>query len=489
MFDGIDPRSQAFIAMGSNLMANSGPSLMPQSLGSLVGQAATAGLNQYQSAQQAQLVEMMKRAQVAEIQRKTQEAEENRRIRGVLFPELGLGNPAMTGIPRGVLYQGPQGVLGPAALPQSSYQGLDPERLERMGTYLSLTGNPGAATLINTAERLRTRQEEQQTADSFKSRPGVLGAGVTTNSPQGRALLSNLSGDQEFDSAVLQAQNEALNSNPNLAPQPVQAPKPGLFTPLTSSPYVGSYAEALQGQIDSSRGVKPQQMLQQHNNLLQMHQTATNQAAARNENAQLRRDLAEMNDGTRRMIAGMNHDARRDRQGDIDAQRVFTREQSLARDYNANPMVKDFQIVLPHFTSAAQYVAGQQYDSSGDRALAFQYARTLDPRDRVGVNDIKDINKLGNIPERVQQALVGLAEGKKLPDRVRLDMFNAMRSRFQNMNDLQMQIEDEYEEKAKRNMLKPENVVIRYGQRANTPKKNSGEVGRIRFDANGNERQ
>jgi hypothetical protein len=426
----LDPRYFALLNAGMSMMANSGPSLQPRGMGQILGQAGQAGLNSFMQARQFQQQEadsILRRKLLTEQVRKAQ-MEANLRSR---------------------LAQG------------GAINMDDPSSLERYGSALLAGGEPGGATLISQAEKIRQRQAEQQQVESFKSRPGVLGAGVTTTSPQGQALLSNLTGDAGFDQAILQAQNEALNSNPRLQPQPMKAPTPGLFSPLVTSPYVGPFAQDLQGQLDTTRGgLTPQQWLQQYDRLQGQHITSTNQATARNETAELRRDLAGQADNTRRMLAGMAQQGRQDRQSDLDAQRLFTRERSLANDYNR--LSADFRTVLPSFTSSAQYIAGQKYDSAGDRALVFSFARTLDPKDRVGIRDVTDINKLGNIPERMYQAVKGVAEGKMLPDRVRMDMFNVMRSRFENLNDLQAQIEDEYETRAKGYMLKPDNVVQRF---------------------------
>jgi hypothetical protein len=433
----LDPRYFALLNAGMSMMANSGPSLQPRGMGQILGQAGQAGLNSFMQA------------------RKLQQQEADSVLRRKLLTEQ-VRKAQMEADLRSRLAQG------------GAINMDDPSSLERYGSALLAGGEPGGATLISQAEKIRQRQAEQQQVESFKSRPGVLGAGVTTTSPQGQALLSNLTGDAGFDQAILQAQNEALNSNPRLQPQPMKAPTPGLFSPLVTSPYVGPFAQDLQGQLDTTRGgLTPQQWLQQYDRLQGQHITSTNQATARGETADLRRELANQADNTRRMLAAQSAGARTDRQQDLDAQREFTRERSLANDYNA--LSKDFRTVAPVFESTARYVASGKYNSSGDRDLAFAFARTLDPKDRVGVHDIKDINKLGNLPERIQQAIIGLAEGKELPDRVRLEMFQAMRNRFQSLNDLQQQIEDEYEGRAKQYMLKPDRVVQRFSIRSSKP--------------------
>lgn len=456
---GPDPRTMGILGLGLAMQRASGPSMMPRSLGSIMGEAGTEGLGIYAKARQQQTQDAMTRQTMALNALKMQKEAADLELQRQLTSSGLFGNMS------------------------------DPDKLEALGTRLAAGGHAGGASLIAQAEKIRQRRQEQQTADSFKSRPGVLGAGVTTNSPQGQALLSNLSGDQEFDRAVLDAQNEALNSNPRLKPQAMEAPRQGLFAPLVTSPYVGQFAQQLQGQLDTTSGLNPQQWLQQYDRLQQQHVSSTNQASARAETADLRRELAGNSDNTRRMLAGLAYQGRADRQQDMSEQRAFTKERGLANDYNG--LSKDFRAVMPAFSSAAKYLDGGKYDSSGDRALVFAFARTLDPRDRVSVRDVSDINKLGNVPERIVQAVKGVAEGKMLPDRIRMEMFGVMRNQFDSMNEQQTQIEDEYETRARQYMLRPENVVTRFAVRKEqqpkpspTPKPSPG-TRRIRFDAQG----
>jgi len=434
-----DPQQQALLAVAAGLLESGGPSRTPVSLGQGAARGMMQGRETYLQAQQALANNAMRKAQMTMLEQQARKAK---------F-DADLTDQAM----------------GSGALTNSS----NPDKLEMLGTRLALGGHPGGAALIGQAERLRAAQQNRQAVEGMRSMPGTLGAGVTTTSPQGQHLLSTLTGDQEFDSAVLQAQNEALNSNPNLPPQPIQAPRQGLFSPLMASPYVGPYAQQLQGQLDapSSTGIKAEDWLRHVDRLQQQHLTATNQATARGESAELRRDLAAQADNTRRMLAATSRQGRTDRQQDLQDQREFNRERGLANDFNA--LSKDFRTVLPAFQASAQYIAGGRYNSSGDRDLAFAFARTLDPKDRVGVNDVKDIVKLGSLPERMEQAIVALAEGKELPDRVRMEMFAAMRNRFESMNELQQQIEDEYEGRASQYMLKPDRIVQRFAIRGSKP--------------------
>jgi hypothetical protein len=451
-----DPSNRAAMAFATGLLANSGPSPHPRSFGQNVGQALMGAINTYSQAQDEGRKRLFQDAQLGLLQQQMRKAQ----------LDADLTQQAMGG-----------GIEG----------FNDPDKLEMLGARLAMGGHPGGATMISQAQRIRDARQNRAAVEGMRSAPGVLGAGVTTTSPQGQALLANLTGDQAFDAEVLRAQNEALNSNTRLAPRPIQAPRPGLFAPLLASPYVGQFAQQYQQQLDapSATGMKAQDWTDIANRLQQQHITSTNQATARGENAELRRDLADQADATRRMIAGMAGSRAADRREDLSLQRTFSNENTLRDDFTRE--TQDFRAVLPAFQSSAQYIAGQRYDSSGDRALAFSFARTLDPKDRVGVRDIADINRLGNLPERFKQAITALAEGKELPDRVRLEMFQVMRRQFENMNELQQRIEDEYEQRAKRKMLNPENVITRLSVRKNKPDDGKTQSKqRIRFDAQGN---
>lgn len=425
--------SQAFARMGLGILSGNQPSSTPRNALGVLAQGGIAGLDTYQGVLAAQ------RQERADSAANAVRAMQIRKLKA----DLDLQN-SLTGV---------------GASPNMA----DPDKLDAMAFRLAAAGHPGAATLTSAAERQRTARENRATVDSFKSAPGILGAGVTTDSPQGRALLSNLTGDREFDSAVLEAQNEALNANPKMVPQTLKAARQGLFGVLSSSPYVGSSAQSLQNQLDTSKGIPAQTWLQQFDKLQGLHSTGVNQAAARQDTADLRRELAGQSDRTRREIADMNAALRTGGQDDRNAQRTFTQERQLSENYNA--LAKPFRTVVPQFQAAAQYVAEGKYDSSGDRALVFQFAKTLDPNDRVGMHDLRDIKKLGNVPERITKAVESLAVGQQLPDRVRQEMFAVMRSRFEGMNEQQQQIEDEYMERARRYMLNPSNVVLPYAVR------------------------
>ena len=429
-----DPRNVGMLSAASGLLEAGGPSPIPVSLGQALGRGMQAGIGGYNTAINSQYTNALRAAQVSAYQQKARQAQ----------LEADLTNKALAG-----------GLSG----------GNNPEQLEAVGMRLAAAGHPGGATLIAEAQRLRQAQRDQQTVQGFRSTPGSLGAGVTPNSPQGQALLSNLTGDPSFDQSVLQAQNEALNSNTKLAPQPVAPPYAGIMGSLLNSPYVGDQAKELQRQINTTPGLTSQQVLGQLDRLQQQHVTAASQDTARRENQAFRRDMADQTDRRiREMQAAVS--------GNLQEQRSFGKESKLAQQYNS--LSSDFKKTSPAFSAAADYMAGNNYNSSGDRALVFQYQKMLDPQDRVAVTDLRDMVKLGSLPERFKQYIVALAEGKELPDRIRQDMFNEMQRRFNSSNETQTQLEDEYKQRASRYMLNPDNVVIQYSARRKPTGGNAG---------------
>jgi hypothetical protein len=87
---------------------------------------------------------------------------------------------------------------------------------------------------MKVAEAKRAREMQQQLQDAARRAytapsAGSLGGGVAPGSQQGQMLLGQMSGDPEFDSAMLQSTNSALNS---VGPQQgISAPTAGGFDP------------------------------------------------------------------------------------------------------------------------------------------------------------------------------------------------------------------------------------------------------------------
>ena len=87
----LDPRTFGLLNIGLSMMKNSGPSRMPQSLGSILGDAGQDGLKAYQGAQHQQLQQQMLGLQMAAAQREaTNQQQTDSAIEGLAqqFPNL-----------------------------------------------------------------------------------------------------------------------------------------------------------------------------------------------------------------------------------------------------------------------------------------------------------------------------------------------------------------------------------------------------------------
>lgn len=125
---------------------------------------------------------------------------------------------------------------------------------------------------------------------------------------------------------------------------------------------------------------------------------------------------------------------------------------------------KGFKEFKAQFSSATDYVADVTKDpkkatSSGDRSLAFTYAKFNDPGDKVAVRDLQDIQKLGGVPERISQAIIALAKGQMLPPRIRQQMHDEINRKFRELNAQQHATEREFKDRAQRFNLDPRDVV------------------------------
>ena len=147
------------------------------------------------------------------------------------------------------------------------------------------------------------------------------------------------------------------------------------------------------------------------------------------------------------------------------------RRERLSREMEtAHPNVKLLNTTKPFFMAATEYMSdlakakqegkSAPATSASDRALFFQYQKMLDPSDKVSEGDYKGLLRLGGLDERFVQYLQGLTEGQMLPDRVRNDMYAAMRRNFKQLNSQVKQVEERYKDRAKNLGLDPSTLTL-----------------------------
>lgn len=132
----LDPKAAAIMQAGFALMAASGPSRMPITLGAALGQAGQAGMAAYQKADEQQQLQKQRAMQQAKAENEAQ-----------------MQKALMSG-----LLSGTQG---------------DPDRMEAVGIKLAASGHPGGAAFVQLAEKTRAKRAEAVEFEAFKSKPGV----------------------------------------------------------------------------------------------------------------------------------------------------------------------------------------------------------------------------------------------------------------------------------------------------------------------------
>lgn len=165
-------------------------------------------------------------------------------------------------------------------------------------------------------DKLAERENTRQRLASMRSSPGVLGFGVPLNAPQAQTLLSDRTGDADFDQALLRSTNEALEySNPG-SPVPIEAPRLGVFGQAAKMPglppAVAQLMSANQEALDSGAYKDPKDVADSFDKTMQFGLSLADRQQARIENNQMRKDLADQADQTRRDIAAQNIAVRRD---------------------------------------------------------------------------------------------------------------------------------------------------------------------------------
>lgn len=240
----IDPRTQGLLQAAFAGLQASGPSRMPVSLGQVLGQAGSAGMGAFNAQQQAQ--QQMEQREIA-----------IKKARMDLALQESLTGAAGEG-----------GILG---------KGMnDPDVMEAVGTRLAVAGHPGGAALINAAGRVREKRAAEQQVGIMKSAPGQTVVADTSQEGTGAFDMAGTTG-------------------PAMA---TTGGKPGLFSALIDSKYVGPQARAYQAQIDSApaAGMDPNKWAGHFDRLSALHQAGVAQERAiadRQEARQESRDAAD----------------------------------------------------------------------------------------------------------------------------------------------------------------------------------------------------
>lgn len=147
---------------------------------------------------------------------------------------------------------------------------ISPDMLDALGTKLAIGGHPGAATVMNIADKRRKMLEQQTAVAGMRSTPG-------------RTIMPD---PQE-------AEQSADQGTPVVPPVTTQA-TPGATSFLHDSPYVGPAAKQLQSSIDNGAATNPEHIQKSIEFLLGKH-TAQTQAKSTQDAINARQDKAQTN--------------------------------------------------------------------------------------------------------------------------------------------------------------------------------------------------
>lgn len=470
-----NPANQGLLSLASGMLQAGGPQRFPVSFGQALGQGADQGMASYNHARQLNEQAAMRDAQVQHMGMQNQLIEQQ--------VAKAKGDAALS-----------------AQMSGGAFGQMTPDQLDMLGQRLAIGGHPGAATVMTIADKRRQQKLDGSSLDAMRSTPdtpGVLGAGVTTASPQGQGLLSQaMTGDKEFDQAALAGMNEGLNSNarPGMLAQPVTPPvagAPGLMGPLMASPHVGPAATQMQGLINA-RGIQPKDAIARFEQLASLHATQAGAQAGRDQSENTRRDLAENNDALRRELAASRPpaavtsvtiadpanpsrsivvDGRTGRKiGDAPAtKQVHPMADKLFKEYAANPQVKEANELEVKFKPVLQYVndlnSGRIKSSINERdaEIAKMYlAVTSTVGSRAYNMDKKELSAMPNLADRLGNMASSFFAGKDLTDKTRKEMVSVISSRFTALNDARKATKAMTLDRARRNMV-PEDQI--FGER------------------------
>lgn len=213
----MDPKTQGILQAAFALMQASGPSRLPVSIGSAIGQAGTAGMQASDAAAKLQADLKLKKLQADKI-------EQDAALSKAITSEGGMG----------------------------SILSLDPDRMEAVGLKLALGGHAGGAGVIAAAQKKR---EKQDAAAELKTLQGATLPDAASD------IVGVSTSDDDAMRRVEEATKAGKTASVKVAPE-----GEGIFSSLINSqvPAVARQARTQQGLLNSQTtgSVTPQKWLE-----------------------------------------------------------------------------------------------------------------------------------------------------------------------------------------------------------------------------------
>ncbi len=146
-------------------------------------------------------------------------------------------------------------------------------------------------------------------------------------------------------------------------------------------------------------------------------------------------------------------------------QTTFSNANTL-RD-EVNNLTKDYRTVRDAYGKIVE--AAKKPTGAGDMSLLYSYIKLLDPGSAVREGEFATAAQSGSLGERMQGYVNRVLSGERLPENLRKDFL----TEAQNIYRVQRQgfegVRNQYTDIAKRNNLKPEDVIVDYGLKSLLP--------------------
>jgi len=143
----------------------------------------------------------------------------------------------------------------------------------------------------------------------------------------------------------------------------------------------------------------------------------------------------------------------------------------LYEKVESDPQVKLYKSIAPKFDTALSYFNEVKKDPSrqsnaSDLALVKTFISMIHPKgDQISNLDMRNIDQLPGLDERIVGAVTNVLDGKQLQPKVREDFMRLMSSQFGNLNSQVVGIEDRRRQEAQHFGLDPDRSVPRIGRR------------------------
>lgn len=139
-------------------------------------------------------------------------------------------------------------------------------------------------------------------------------------------------------------------------------------------------------------------------------------------------------------------------------QESFGNATKLRTEFEANPPVKAYRVVVPMLESAKD--AATRPTRAADINLIYAFAKLMDPESVVRESETGIVTASASVADRLQGLIGQLNGGQMLQPETRQRLLAELQSRFGSLEQSYKEIEKSYRGIAERNQLNPEDVIV-----------------------------